>query len=512
MSLGNGNAKASNKGSNFSHELKTLKVLNAISASTGTGATEATLQALLAAVEASKDYEVRIVNDSNPGGEVTFLEVRYWDVQDGTLGSPVYYLPGSDTPYNIGDPGGPVAPLSYVPTSTLLAQIVSELQAIKLDTAAIDTNTDNLEALLTTIDAVIDQIQTNTLNTVNELTAANVSLNNIDNELIDQGNSLDVIDTKLTDGTQIIKITSNTAKDGTGTDLYPLLDADGHLQVDIVSGGAGGGASNIIDSNNSTITPLGAGAVFTGTGTDVTAYNSVTIQVFADQDSAADGMSFQFSPDNVNWDEQNDYNLEVSVSGTRRFQFPVTAQYFRVVYTNGGVAQTAFRVQTILHTSDVLTSIHRLDTGLTNDRSVTVTKSVIAGETSAGGGAFVNVKVAPSGSLETNANQDTHDNLNANANIQVGDVDVSGANPVPTTMASTTVTPNLVRSTGAGTIPLGARSFSIANVGTADADILGGINNLKAGEVVNFDAGLNNTYGLVVYDATGTELLITYNS
>lgn len=197
MSLGNGNAKASNKGSNFSHELKTLKVLNAIGASTAASATEATLQALLAAVEASKDYEVRIVNDSNPGGEVTFLEVRYWDVQDGTLGSPVYYLPGSDTPYNIGDPGGPVAPLSYVPTSTLLAQIVAELQAvnseldaIKLDTAAIDLNTDNLEALLTTIDAVLDDIKLDTI-------SINSYLATIDTELQDQGTTLDSIETEL---------------------------------------------------------------------------------------------------------------------------------------------------------------------------------------------------------------------------------------------------------------------------------------------------------------------------
>ena len=35
---------------------------------------------------------------------------------------------------------------------------------------------------------------------------------------------------------------------------------------------------------------------------------------------------------------------------------------------------------------------------------------------------------------------------------------------------------------------------------------------VKKGEVVNFDAGLSNTYGAVAYDATGTELLITYNS
>jgi hypothetical protein len=196
------------------------------------------------------------------------------------------------------------------------------------------------------------------------------------------------------------------------------------------------GDPNIIDPNNTTDVPLGIGGVFTGIGTDVSSFNSVTIQLYADQDSATDGMCFQFSTDNVNWDDSNDYNLDVSISNARRFQFPVTAQYFRVKYENGNVAQTEFRVQTILHNSDVLTSIHRLDTGLTNDRSVTVTKSVIAGETSAGGGAFVNVKVSPSGALEVNSNQDTHDNLNANANIQVGDVDVSGSNPVPVDISS----------------------------------------------------------------------------
>lgn len=398
-------------------------------------------------------------------------------------------------------------------------QILTELGSLLLTLTDFGTaNGDDLNDVKAKLDAIASDIQnfdaqngTNLNSIISLLTSTTATESTLQSFAAQNAQDLGLILAQLANGFAITKIKSNTAKDGTGLDYYPLLDADGHLQVDIVSGGAGG-ASNVIDSNNSTTTPLGAGAVFTGTGTDVSTYNSVTIQLFADQDSAADGMSFQFSPDNVNWDEQNDYNLEIATSQTRRFQFPVTAQYFRVVYTNGGVAQTAFRVQTILHTSDVLTSIHRLDTGLTNDRSVTVTKSVIAGETSAGGGAFVNVKVAPSGSLETNANQDTHDNLNANANIQVGDVDVSGANPVPTTMASTTVTPNLVRSTGAGTIPIGARSFSIANVGSADADILGGTNNLKAGEVVNFDAGLNNTYGLVVYDATGTELLITYNS
>ena len=187
---------------------------------------------------------------------------------------------------------------------------------------------------------------------------------------------------------------------------------------------------NVIDSNNSTTIPLGADVSFVGVGTDVSRYTSVSILLHSDQDSALDGMNFQFSTDNVNWDENNPFNLDASESPTRRFQFPILAKYFRINYTNNSTAQTEFRVQTILHTSDILTSIHRIDKTLGLDRSVTVVKSVISGETTAGGGEFVNVKVNPSGSLQATVDQDTHDSLNANANIQVNDIDVSASNPV----------------------------------------------------------------------------------
>ena len=37
-----------------------------------------------------------------------------------------------------------------------------------------------------------------------------------------------------------VKIFSNTAKDGTGTNYTPLVDTDGHLQIDVLTGGSGG--------------------------------------------------------------------------------------------------------------------------------------------------------------------------------------------------------------------------------------------------------------------------------
>jgi hypothetical protein len=86
-------------------------------------ATEATLLNVLNAVDNMRDYEVRLVVDSTPVTPVTWLEVRYWDAQSGTLGTPQYYLPGSTTA------GSPVLPISYINDQTLLSQILAELQS-----------------------------------------------------------------------------------------------------------------------------------------------------------------------------------------------------------------------------------------------------------------------------------------------------------------------------------------------------------------------------------------------
>lgn len=77
-------------------------------------------------------------------------------------------------------------------------------------------------------------------------------------------------------------------------------------------------------------------------------------------------------------------------------------------------------------------------------------------------------------------------------------------------------TPNIIRTSGSGNVNTVAATFysvSVANVGSADGSILGGVNNLKSGEILNFDSGsLNNTFNSFAYDATGTEFIITFIS
>jgi hypothetical protein len=77
-------------------------------------------------------------------------------------------------------------------------------------------------------------------------------------------------------------------------------------------------------------------------------------------------------------------------------------------------------------------------------------------------------------------------------------------------------TTGLLRPIGAGnvnTVPPSGRiySVSVANVGSADGDVLGGTNNIKPGEVLNFSAdAVNNYFTSFDYDATGTEFIIIF--
>ena len=290
--------------------------------------------------------------------------------------------------------------------------------------SSIDTDTTTIAAKVTDIETNTDSLATITNTTVGADTGLDVNVIGGINVEVDLNEADDSVQVFGNDGTsnQAIK-----------------TDADGHLQVDVLSGA--GGVANAIDSNNSTTSTLGAGATFTGTGTDVLSYTSITVLLKTDQDSAANGMQFQFSTDNTNWDETHNYTYNNSVDSTaREFQFPVHARYFRVVYTNGGVAQTHFRLQTILHGNNVLPLIIRVGDTIYGDRSATLVKSVLSGESSAGGGTYANVKVSPSGSLEVNASQDTHDDFNANVNLQVADTDVSNSNPVPVSDAGGSLT------------------------------------------------------------------------
>jgi hypothetical protein len=160
-----------------------------------------------------------------------------------------------------------------------------------------------------------------------------------------------------------------TSPDGVDDVAVQTIDGVKHLAA---------GKANIIDSTNSSVAQLNPAGVFAPAGgTDVSQFASVAITLHSDQDSALDGMTFEFSQDGTNWDDKYKFNLDADTSKTRRFQFPVCARYFRVNYTNGATLTTEFRVQTILQRNNILTSIHRVQDVVKEDRSAQIMKSVI---------------------------------------------------------------------------------------------------------------------------------------
>jgi len=126
---------------------------------------------------------------------------------------------------------------------------------------------------------------------------------------------------------------------------------------------------NRISTLNSTSTLLNAAAVFTGTGEDVSQYNSVVVAVNTDQDGT---YTVQFSNDNTNWDSTlTRYYRTAQIEPPHRFT--ITRKYCRVVFTNTAVSnQTYLRLQTTFGEKTDLNA--PLDSTLAQDYDATVVR------------------------------------------------------------------------------------------------------------------------------------------
>lgn len=133
---------------------------------------------------------------------------------------------------------------------------------------------------------------------------------------------------------------------------------------------------------NSTTTPLGIAGVFTGTWEDVSDYAAVQFIAFADQASAASGFSIQWSPDGTNADVTDVTNL--SASAGRGFMLTPRGRFFRVVYTNGAVAQGVFRLRTVYHVNGVGLITRLLSATITEDNFAQNVRAFLAGKNAAG--------------------------------------------------------------------------------------------------------------------------------
>ena len=238
---------------------------------------------------------------------------------------------------------------------------------------------------------------------------------------------------------------------------------------------------------NSTTTPLGSGGIFIGTWTDAISYSAIQLGVHADQNSASLGVEIQFSHDGVSVDHYHQYTYEASSNGVG-YTFQPEFQYFRIKYTNGSVAQTSFSLMTVIKATALFPSQYRVEQAITGQSQALVTKGVIYGLTTGGGGGYVAAKVNPSGALNVAATQDTSPwvvsgtiTANAGTDLNTSALAVENGGNLETLVAQGASEYNLNTLTVSGLVIIDVNekatlSFSTTGTWSGSIGVLGGIN------------------------------------
>lgn len=241
---------------------------------------------------------------------------------------------------------------------------------------------------------------------------------------------IDVLSSALPSGAAT-ETTLNAVK--TSVEIIDNAISGNEMQVDVKL------IEGVIDANNTTSTPLGAGGNFTGAWTEIKDYNSINLGVFSDVASATDGLRIEYSFNGVSVHHFHLWTFAGGANGVA-YQLAAEFRYFRVNYTNGATPQASFLLQSNLKPTALFPSSYRASQTFTSQSQVILTKGIIVGETTGGGGGYVAVKVNPSGALVADV---------------TGSVTVSG-----TVAATQSGTWNINNISGTVSLPTGAATES----------------------------------------------------
>jgi len=131
----------------------------------------------------------------------------------------------------------------------------------------------------------------------------------------------------------------------------------------------------IVDAGNSTIVTLAAGGVFTGEAIAIDEYISALAMIYSDVDSAVDGVEFQTSVDNVNWDHSHPYFYEANKG--LHYEASLPGSYFRLKYTNGSTIQTVFRLSIKLSKGALQDHVHPIEKTIDGEHPAKIVRSVL---------------------------------------------------------------------------------------------------------------------------------------
>lgn len=152
------------------------------------------------------------------------------------------------------------------------------------------------------------------------------------------------------------------------------------------------------DDGNSTTTNLAAGATFTGTGIEASpAYGTVSVCILSSHNSAVNGLKFQASIDNINWENIEQYNY-VAANGLKSYSFSPSGRYFRLTYTNGATNTTELAIFTVLRSGAVKSSSHRVKDNIDGEHDAELVKAVLSAERP--DGSFTDINATQGGNLK----------------------------------------------------------------------------------------------------------------
>jgi len=192
-----------------------------------------------------------------------------------------------------------------------------------------------------------------------------------------------------------------------GTDTADVISTNGNQGLVTIS-------PNHFSTVNATTTPLGIDGVFTGTGEETTNYADITITVQADQASATDGLEMQFSHDNITWSTTDRYTIPANKC--KPFSLSAIGKYFRVKYTNGGVAQTEFDLCVRFNVTSAKPSSHRIDEAISGQDDAELQKAVITGKRA--DGLFDNVSLTNGSNMKISL-EELESGISSNSNSQL---------------------------------------------------------------------------------------------
>jgi hypothetical protein len=107
------------------------------------------------------------------------------------------------------------------------------------------------------------------------------------------------------------------------------------------------GKTSLTSTNNTTTTPLPADDTFIGISEDVHDAVSISIHIDSNVTSAINGLTFEFSIDNIIWDST--FYTYTYKKGYTSYDIDIKGKYFRVKLINGPFIQSTLNIHTIIH-------------------------------------------------------------------------------------------------------------------------------------------------------------------